>query len=1159
MSRVKSWMSKIQTVGDRLYRPFTKIKNLPLRAVVVSVCLSSVIWFAAALIIRLAPFGDESLCTNDGYAQYMPFLAEFWSVFREGGSVLYSWHGALGSNFYLTMAYYLFSPFSFLVLLFDKAQIPSAANLIIILKNILVIAIMAWYLATRNDRKNGIALAVACAMAYGFGYYFLGYAVNFMWMDSIALTPLMLYGLERINTRKGRWFYLLSLAGAILMNFYMGAILCIFLFLYFVVIEWRWNREGWKAVGWFAACSISAALCAGIVLFPVIYGMLMANASRMSPPDFEVFNDWKYFFSRLLPDAGVVRITHNRGTINLYMGTAVIYGCLLYLFSPQPSRRTKYGMLFLCLLYLCATQISWLNYAFHGFYLQRQVPNRFAFLVVLLATIMMESGFRSIKKLKFWKIMTAGIISAVYFGVIAALTDSDQLWLAFLLPAVCVLYLLAAMFKRRKIISLLVAVESVVGLTMVAPGSLDDSFTNMSAYIEAARMTPGGRAEIECSDIANAPTLYGMNGVSAFNSVINPKTASLLGKLGFASGENYYRFFGYNPLSALFFNIRSITTKKNAVLPYPYVQTVEVQNMEVWTSPYEIPIGLCLEDPDVILSSSNKFDNNNELFPGAFIDYELTAKGSGDSTFKNEDGVYKFMDVKADDLNVLTLDPVEADNFYLYAKVDGTKKFTVTYNGKIMADNKYEGNMVYIGDVLPQDKIQISFKAESDKEEATVRLQGAILPNAHIEAAAEYLIDNGLKDEKIDKNVITGTYHTDHERTMIFTVPFDEGWQAQVNGKRVETSAWQDALVSIQVPEGDSEIKLVYIPAGLNQGIFASTLGLISAAVILIGPYVMDRKKRKAAQADQFESKDENSGVPGYQVYFGEDARPSTVVDLSEIRQDMPAQSEDEQLQTIFDEPQEDLEPSEESGNPEASETPKDLKDQSSADQSEESEKTEEPENPEKSETLEEPKGVEEKSNSDQSEEVTSPEDKSNDEKPQEESMENEVAPDPSDLSVSEESADDPASLEPSVDNQSAFEGSEEPVDDQPAVGESKTEKTEGTEKTDVEKSDEEESAADLSDPAKEKPASAKEKPADNCVEAAFDDKSLQDSESPDRIELVEFMEKTNSVSDPVQSETESPVLETKSSEIHEADAESSEPQNEPAEQSEDENQSHNG
>ncbi len=117
--------------------PFKKIKNPALQAALLAIGLSSIAWFLASLFFSLAPFGNETLATNDGTHQYIPFLGEFWSIFHGEGSLLYSFHAGLGTNMYLVFVYYLLSPFTFLVLLFDKTQIPAAANLIIILKNIL--------------------------------------------------------------------------------------------------------------------------------------------------------------------------------------------------------------------------------------------------------------------------------------------------------------------------------------------------------------------------------------------------------------------------------------------------------------------------------------------------------------------------------------------------------------------------------------------------------------------------------------------------------------------------------------------------------------------------------------------------------------------------------------------------------------------------------------------------------------------------------------------------------------------------------------------------------------------------------------------------------------------------------------------------------------
>lgn len=886
---------------DRLLaKPFLKIQNPQLRAAAMTAAITSVIWLIAALVIPLAPFGPNSLCTNDGYAQYMPFLSEFWSIFREGGSTLYSFHGALGSNFYLTMAYYLFSPFTFLCLLFDKAQIPAAANLIIILKNILISVIMAWYLASKGRRSMPF-LASAAAIVYGFSFYFLGYAVNFMWMDSIALVPLMLYGMERIAAPKGRTIYLLSLAAAILMNFYMGAIICIFLALYYALIHLRFTKEGWKQFFWFAACSIAAVLVAGVVLIPVIRGMLMDNTSRMSPPDFEVFNDLKYVFSRLLPDADVIRITHNRGTVNLYMGTAVIFGSLLFVQNRQIPLRTRIGLCALCLLYLVSTQISWLNYAFHGFYMQRQVPNRYGFLIALLAAMMMYQGFLSVSNSPFRKTLIAGSAAACYFALISVWSDWGEwnhLWLALLLPGVVLLYLLAALKKKRTLIAWMLVLESVGGMAMLAPGSLDSSYTQMSKFIDAASLSAGGRAEILCSDIVNAPMLYGMNGVSAFNSVINPKTAGLLGKLGFASGENYYRFYGYTPLSALFLGVRNITTQADALMPYPFVETAQSEDLHLWTSPYETSLGFVLPDSAASMDSTDKFANLNVLYPDAFISLPVEAELSGDSESDTQNGQYTIRNIKSGDRNTLTLKPFTAESVYLYANAGGSRSFKVLKNGTTLADNKYEGNIVYLGDVKPEDSIVITFEADDDRSEQKIRLQAASLSEKHLDAAAKFYEEHGLKDQVVSSNVITGTYSNPDPQTMVFTVPYDAGWSAYVNGRSVPVSAWQNALVSIPLDAGDNTVRLVYQPVGLDQGLWVSALGVLLSAGLLLRPWF--RKKRGSRQnPEEAQSAAKTSDDKQPAAVKAEDlpAAPSTVIldlDLQALPEHRTGSSQEE-------------------------------------------------------------------------------------------------------------------------------------------------------------------------------------------------------------------------------------------------------------------------
>lgn len=839
MTKLQNGVRMIQTVSQSLLKPFLKIKNQQWRSLALATTLAALAWLVVFIVVPLAPFGEHSLCTNDGFAQYMPFLSELWSAIHEEGSLFYTFNGGLGQNFYLTMAYYLFSPITWLVLLFSKSQIPAAANLIIVLKNILVIAIMAWYLPSRS-KKSSWTLAASCALVYGFGFYFLGYAVNFMWMDCIALVPLMLYGIERLQTRKGRTIYLVSLALGILTNFYMGAIVCIFLAFYYLFLRLYFSKKGLVDFAWFVACSLSAVLVASVVLIPVLQGMLMANSSRMSPPDFEWFNDFQYIASRLLPDAEVIRISHNRGTMNLYMGTAALIGTLLFVINGKTSKRYKVGIILLVGLYFVSLQQSWLNYLFHGFYLQRQVPNRYGFVIGLLVTLMMYQGLLNLDRTKIKWIVLASGLSAIVYGVIFVVSGSDNIWLGFVLPVLCIAYGLLAIFKQKALLTALIVLESYCGLVMCAPGKLSSSFTEMNQYIKMAHIAEDldgfGRTEIFCSDIANAPMLYGIQGISAFNSVINPKTAGLLGKFGFASGENYYRMYGLTPLSALFLDVQSVITNASAQMPYPYQLSQVIGDMAVWTSNYDIPIGLCLENSQQTIGSSNKFSNLNHLFANAYQMIDLNVRYLGEHEWiDNEDDTYKIKNLKENEEFSFTLDRFEAQNAYVYAKMSGAKRFTVHKNGTILIDNKYEGNIIYLGDVTTDDLITITIQVDEDQEDGKILVQGATCSNETIDAAANYFIEHGLKEESVRGNTITGVYSNTIDETMIFTIPYDEGWNAYVDGQQVDIHSWQNALVSVDLKPGEHTIRLVYTPSGLNQGCLLSGLGILCSVFVICG------------------------------------------------------------------------------------------------------------------------------------------------------------------------------------------------------------------------------------------------------------------------------------------------------------------------------------
>ena len=69
------------------------------------------------------PFGDRGVSIIDSYHQYVPFFSELQYKWHHGDSLLYSWNGGLGMNFWSVIAYYLASPLNLLLLIFPKSMV----------------------------------------------------------------------------------------------------------------------------------------------------------------------------------------------------------------------------------------------------------------------------------------------------------------------------------------------------------------------------------------------------------------------------------------------------------------------------------------------------------------------------------------------------------------------------------------------------------------------------------------------------------------------------------------------------------------------------------------------------------------------------------------------------------------------------------------------------------------------------------------------------------------------------------------------------------------------------------------------------------------------------------------------------------------------------
>lgn len=78
---------------------------------------------------------------------------------------------------------------------------------------------LSWYLY--RSEGAGCPIAVSFGTMFALSNYLLGYKFNVMWLDSIAVTPLVMYGIESIVRGKRGGVYLFSLFYGLWCNFYM--------------------------------------------------------------------------------------------------------------------------------------------------------------------------------------------------------------------------------------------------------------------------------------------------------------------------------------------------------------------------------------------------------------------------------------------------------------------------------------------------------------------------------------------------------------------------------------------------------------------------------------------------------------------------------------------------------------------------------------------------------------------------------------------------------------------------------------------------------------------------------------------------------------------------------------------------------------------------
>ncbi|WP_294480806.1 YfhO family protein [uncultured Ruminococcus sp.] len=106
-----------------------------------------------------------------------------------------------------------------------------------------------------------------------------------------------------------------------------------------------------------------------------------------------------------------------------------------------------------------------------------------------------------------------------------------------------------------------------------------------------------------------------------------------------------------------------------------------------------------------------------------------------------------------------------------------------------------------------------------------------------------------------DTNGFTGKIKLEEPKLVYFSIPYEKGWSAKVNGEDVKVEKVNYGMMAVLVPAGDSEIVFSYSADGQTKGIALTIFGFVALAGYLVYRRFFDKddkveKKTSEAKAD---------------------------------------------------------------------------------------------------------------------------------------------------------------------------------------------------------------------------------------------------------------------------------------------------------------------
>jgi len=812
---------------------------------------------------------NNSPLLGDGFHQYVIFDVALRNILHGNGSLFYTFTSGLGLNFYALSSYYLGSFLSPLVYFFDLTNMPDAVYLTTLLKFGLI-SLSTYFSLNKLFQSIPKPLKLALSTSYALMSFTVSQLEIKTWLDVFILIPLIITGLHLLITEKKFLLYFTSLSILFIQNYYFGYMTTLFLiFWYLCQISWDFKTRK-SSVFDFVVTSFLACMASLILTLPTLFDLQTHGEKLTEVTKFQTESSW-YLDLFAKQFIGSFDTTKYGAIPMIFVGLLPFILTILFFTLTSIKFHVKliYAIFFAFLIasfYIEALDLFW-----QGMHTPNMFLHRYAWIFSTLLIYTAAEVLNRLKEIKIWNFLVSlflivtGCLATIYLkSHYSFLTDLNiLLTLEFLVVYSLLLLAVIKKFISVNLFAILISLFIMIEISLNASSQIDGiakewGFASRSAYnrdIPAMESfstyirNQFTRTEKLETQTGNDSMKFNYNGISQFSSVRNRSASSTLDKLGFkSSGTNLnLRYANNSILADSLFGIQ-YNISDSPITKYGFKDIYQKDNLTLYENQYSLPIAFTSQSVynDVKFTEHTLDNQTSFLNQLADVNFDYFSPIPYEKTENTDDLINVTSSSNEDATIQYQIEVPENSQVYLsftnlHFSNDKQKKIDVLVNGEKKT--------------FTTDNVFSFFNLGYTKEKKTFNIHVSFPGNSQVsfESPTFYRLDTQTLTEAIQKikeqpvtvstskNKVFATYDVKQDTSIFFTIPYDKGWSAYQDGKKIEMKQAQTGFMKIDVPKGKGTITLSFIPNGFITGAICSFTSLL-----LFGIYNHRRKLSKA-------------------------------------------------------------------------------------------------------------------------------------------------------------------------------------------------------------------------------------------------------------------------------------------------------------------------